>query len=56
MLENMAFRQMDLFPSSGERKVTLLLFGSLEKKDPVAETPCFLVFRIPDDGQSSGTR
>jgi hypothetical protein len=66
------FRDLDLFPFSGERKETPTLLSHLERvdptelispslhmrreTDPVSETMCFLVFRIPDDGRSPQTQ
>jgi hypothetical protein len=64
MLENTTFQKLDLFQSSGEGRETLTLLGPLERAslnhwtgetgatDPVSETLCSLVFRIPDDGKS----
>jgi hypothetical protein len=62
ILEN-TFRILDLFPSSGGGRETPTQLGPLEEltlvtgqlrteRDPVSQTLCFLVFRIPDDGQS----
>jgi hypothetical protein len=54
-----------VFPSSGDRQMTPTQLGPLERAnlnvfscnlrtetDAVTETLCFLVFRIPGDGQS----
>jgi hypothetical protein len=61
--KNTTFRKLDLFPSSGEGKPTLL--GPLERASlsPVSETSCFLlfftifycVFNKKDDGYSPKT-
>jgi hypothetical protein len=53
------FRKLDLFPSSGEEGRHLgksNLVGIFPphlttETDPVSETSCFLVSRIPDDGK-----
>jgi hypothetical protein len=59
---NAAFRNLDLFPSSGKKKVTPTLLGLLERVSlnhwtyleietiPVSETSCLK--KTLDDGQS----
>jgi hypothetical protein len=64
-LENTMFRKLDLIPSSGEGKekvklalseghnrVVCLSLHPEKDSDPISETSCFLLFRIPDDGRS----
>jgi hypothetical protein len=58
------FRKLGLFPSSCDGGEDTYFVGSLRRAnltlshnlmtdtDPAAETVCFLVGRIPDDGQS----
>jgi hypothetical protein len=56
--ENTTFWKPGSFPSSGEGGGDTLL-GALERanlQSLVYETLCFLVFRIPDDRQSSDTQ
>jgi hypothetical protein len=54
-------RKLDLFASSGEESEIFTLLGLLERAnidqwtDPVSEPLCFLIFRIPDDRQTSET-
>jgi hypothetical protein len=40
------------FKKKGPKRVGLSLFHMRTETDPVSETFCFLVARIPDDGQS----
>jgi hypothetical protein len=49
------FRNLDLFPSSGEGKETPTLLSLLERAN-LNHCVCFIVFRIPDDGQSPQTQ
>jgi hypothetical protein len=54
--ENTTFRKLDLFPFSGEGGKHLLCWVPPPHQridtDPVSETLCSLVSRIPDNGQS----
>jgi hypothetical protein len=67
----MTFRKLELLPSSGDGRKIPTLLGNLGRAKlnhwsfshhlrtetvPVAETSCFLLFRIQDDGQSPNTK
>jgi hypothetical protein len=59
MNDNMTSRNINFLlghpvKSSGEGEKTPTLLGPLEA-EPVSETLCFLVSRIPDNGQSPKT-
>jgi hypothetical protein len=65
-LESTTFRKLAMFPTSGAWETlfvlrllelttnTVQVFLTRLRKEtrPVSDTLCFLVFRIPDDGQS----